>query len=75
MKVSVSIPTPVLKAAKELANQRKMPISQLCVQALNEYVARHAPDLVTAQLNRVYASQESKLDSSLLLVQVSALED
>jgi len=75
MKVSNSIPVPVLEAAQELARKRKMPFSRLCTRALNEYVTRHAPDLVTTQLDGIYASVASELDPLLLQVQASSLQE
>jgi len=53
MKTAVSIPDPVFKAAERLARRTRKSRSQLFSDALEEYVARHAPDDVTEAMDRV----------------------
>jgi hypothetical protein len=53
MKTAISIPDQVFQKAEQLARRRKQSRSQLYSQALEEYVARHEPDLVTEAMNRV----------------------
>ena len=53
MKTAVSIPDDVFKRAERLARRTKKSRSQLFSDALQEYVARHAPDDVTEAMDRV----------------------
>jgi metal-responsive CopG/Arc/MetJ family transcriptional regulator len=55
MKTAVSIPDDVFERAERLAQRAKKSRSQLFSEALNEYVARHAPDEVTDAMDRVCA--------------------
>jgi len=55
MKTAISIPDEVFKGAERLARRTKKSRSQLFSEALQEYVARHAPDEVTEAMNRVCA--------------------
>ena len=71
MKVAVSVPDPIFDAAERLARQRQIARSQLFTQALEEYISRHAPELVTAKLNEVYAGTGSELEEPLFRAQFS----
>jgi hypothetical protein len=53
MKTAISIPDGVFREAESLARRTKQSRSQLYSQALMEYVARHAPELVTEAMDRV----------------------
>lgn len=53
MKTAVSIPDEVFQKAERLARRGRRSRSELYSAALNEYVARHAPDEVTETMNRV----------------------
>jgi predicted transcriptional regulator len=53
MKAAVSIPDEVFQEADRLARELKTSRSQLYSRALKEFLARHAPDQVTAAMNRV----------------------
>jgi len=53
MKTAVSVPDEVFRAAERQARRAKKSRSQLYAEALAEYLARHAPDEVTAAMNRV----------------------
>jgi len=66
MKTAVSIPDKVFADAEQLAKTLKTSRSQLYSRALQEYVARHAPDEVTEALNQVCADVEDGDDSSLV---------
>ena len=65
MKTAVSLPDEVFAQAERLAKGLKITRSQLYSQALNEYVARHAPDAVTETLNRVCEEVGSESDPFL----------
>jgi len=71
MKITVSIPDAVFKAAERLAKERQVPRSQVFVEALEEYVARHSPEAVTEKLDAVYRVEESGMDEALVRAQFS----
>ncbi|MCI0432364.1 MAG: hypothetical protein L0271_01755 [Gemmatimonadetes bacterium] len=53
MKTAVSLPDDLFRAAERQAKRARKSRSQLYAEALAEYLARHAPDEVTAAMNRV----------------------
>jgi hypothetical protein len=53
MKTAVSIPDHVFEEAERLAVELQTSRSQLYSRALQEFVARHAPDRLTEAMNRV----------------------
>ena len=55
MKTAVSIPDDVFEKAEHLARRLKKSRSQLFSNALEEYVARHAPDRVTETIDKLWA--------------------
>ena len=63
MKTAVSIPDDVFADAERLAKTLKKSRSQLYGHALQEYVAKHAPDEVTETLNQVCADVGCEADS------------
>jgi metal-responsive CopG/Arc/MetJ family transcriptional regulator len=52
MKTAVSIPDEIFQDAGRLARRSNRSRSELYSRALAEYVARHAPDHVTEEMNR-----------------------
>ena len=60
MKTAVSIPDPVFQKAEGLARRLKKSRSQLYSEALLEYVSRHDPAAVTAALDSLYETAESR---------------
>lgn len=62
MKTAVSISDEVFRKAERLARRAKKSRSQLYSEALEEYVARHAPDEVTEAMNRVCDEVAGKED-------------
>jgi predicted transcriptional regulator len=55
MKTAISVPDEVYRGAERLARSTKKSRSRLYVDALKEYLARHAPDEVTEAMNRACA--------------------
>jgi len=55
MKTAVSIPDDVFENAERLARRMRKSRSQLFSNALEEYIARHAPDHVTEAMDEVCA--------------------
>ena len=53
MKTAISLPDDLFDAAEKYARRTQKSRSQLYADALAEYLARHAPDEVTAAMNRV----------------------
>jgi len=53
MKTAVSIPDEIFARAERLALQKRRSRSEVYAAALDEYLARRAPDGVTAAMNRV----------------------
>jgi len=55
MKTAVSLPDRVYRDAERYAKRTRKSRSQLYAEALSEYLARHAPDEVTENMNAVVA--------------------
>ena len=55
MKTAVSVPDDLFAQVDRLARRSRRSRSEVYRAALREYVARHAPDEVTASLDRVVA--------------------
>jgi metal-responsive CopG/Arc/MetJ family transcriptional regulator len=53
MKTAISVPDDVYREAERHAKRTRKSRSQLYAEALKEYLARHAPDEVTARMNEV----------------------
>lgn len=62
MKTAVSIPDEIYEDAERLARRLKRSRSELYSRALSEYVARHAPDQVTEEMNEAIAAAEEPVD-------------
>jgi len=53
MKTAVSLPDDVYHGGERYAKRTRKSRSQLYAEALSEYLARHAPDEVTEDMNAV----------------------
>jgi metal-responsive CopG/Arc/MetJ family transcriptional regulator len=53
MKTAVSLPDDVFRAAERHAKRTRKSRSQLYAEAVSEYLARHAPDEVTEDMNAI----------------------
>ena len=53
MKTAVSLPDDVFQGAERYAKRTRKTRSQLYAEAIGEYLARHAPDEVTEDMNAV----------------------
>jgi hypothetical protein len=62
MKTAVSIPDGVFAKAERLARRMKRSRSELYTRALDEYVARHAPDRITEAMDKVCAELGAERD-------------
>jgi metal-responsive CopG/Arc/MetJ family transcriptional regulator len=63
VKITISIPDEVFEQAERLARRTKKSRSQLFSEALQEYVARHAPETVTEAMDRVCAEVGQEEDT------------
>jgi metal-responsive CopG/Arc/MetJ family transcriptional regulator len=75
MKVAISVPDPVFKAADQLARELKKSRSQLYSEAIAEYVGARGARAVTQKLNAVYSSEDSQVDDVLQEAQRRVLKD
>ena len=66
MKTAISIPDEVFQEAERLATELGQSRSHLYSQAIREYVARHAPDRVTAGLNEIHEGVPDEAESRFL---------
>jgi metal-responsive CopG/Arc/MetJ family transcriptional regulator len=73
MKVALSIPDELFESAESLGKRLGVSRSRLYATALADYVARHQSRKVTARLDAVYATEESRLDMSLRRAQARSL--
>ena len=62
MKTAVSVPDDLFAQVDRLAKRSRRSRSEVYSAALREYVARHAPDEVTAELDRVVADAGPSVD-------------
>lgn len=74
MKVAISIPDPLFKAADTLAHELKKSRSQLYSEAVAAYLGAHGADAVRRQLDAVYATQDSSVDPGLFRLQLETLD-
>ena len=65
MKTAISLPDELFESADALADRLGMSRSQLYARAVEEYLAKHRDQDITARLNDVYADEESGLDPAL----------
>lgn len=73
MKVAISLPDPVFRAAERLAKRLKKSRSELYADAIAEYVGARGARALTEKLNAVYAAERSELDPALKHAQVELL--
>ena len=65
MKTAVSVPDRVFARAERLAKHLRTSRSELYSKALEEFIARHAPDEITDALNKVAAKIDTHVDPAL----------
>lgn len=73
MKVAISLPDPVFKAAESLAASMRKSRSELYADALRSFVDAHIAHDVTRRLNDVYAQQSSAPDEAYAKAQHEVL--
>jgi len=73
MKVAISLPDPLFRAAEKLARKLGTSRSQLYAHAIAEYVGARGAQALTAKLNSVYAKESSGVDPALRFAQLERL--
>ena len=74
MKVALSIPDDLFESAEMLGKRLGVSRSRLYATALADFVARHRGRKVTEALDRVYGTEDSRLDSRVQRLQQRSLE-
>ena len=74
MKTAVSIPDEVFERVERLARRAHKSRSEVFSAALQEYLARHAPDEVTDMMNRACEMAGERTDSFLSAASQRILE-
>ena len=73
MKIAISVPDSVFKAAEHLARRLKLSRSQLYSDAVASYLNSRGADAVTAQLNAVYTTASSRVEEPFVAAQAKVL--
>jgi hypothetical protein len=73
MKVAISLPDPVFRAAETLARKLRKSRSQLYAEAIAEYVGKRGAKALTGKLNTVYGKEPSDVDPALKHAQLERL--
>ena len=73
MKVAISLPDPVFRAAETLARRLRKSRSQLYAEAIDEYVGARGARALTARLNALYQKESSGVDPALKYAQLERL--
>jgi hypothetical protein len=66
MNTAISISVEVYQEAEQTAKQLGLSLSKLYSLAIHEFVRTHKPDAITAKLNEIYCTNDSKLDDDIL---------
>ena len=69
MKIAISIPDKIFRAAERLATRLGVSRSQLYANAVAEFLARHRGDRLKERLDEVYSEEPSGPDSVLTAMQ------
>lgn len=65
MKTAISLADSLYRRAEQFAQSQRLSRSELYARALEEFLERHEGQTVTAQLNAVYAGEDSSLPPAL----------
>ena len=74
MKVALSIPDDLFESAETLGKRLGVSRSRLYATGLADFVAKHRGRKVTEALDRVYGTEDSRLDSRVQRLQQRSLE-
>lgn len=73
MKVALSIPDELFESAETLSKRLGVSRSRLYATALADFVAKHQSRKVTARLDAVYATDDSRLEPTIRRLQARSL--
>jgi hypothetical protein len=73
MQTTITIPNQIYEASEQLAQRLELSLNDLFAVALSAYVTSHQEDDVTEALNRVYATESSKMDAGLAHLQLVSI--
>lgn len=65
MKIAISIPDPLHKAAERAARRMRVPRSQFYARAVEAYLKQASAEEITNRLNRVYGGEPAAPDEFL----------
>ena len=65
MKIAISVPDLIHRAADQAARRMRVPRSQFYARAVEAYLKQTAREDITARLNAVYADEPSEPDAFL----------
>ena len=74
MKVGLSIPDELFETAETVSKRLGVSRSRLYATALAEFLSKHRSRKVTAQLNAVYATEDSRVAPEVRRLQRRSLE-
>lgn len=74
MKIAISVPDPLFKAADSLARKLKVSRSHLYSEAVSAYLGAHGAEAIREQLDAVYSTQDSSVDPALFKLQLETLD-
>jgi predicted transcriptional regulator len=74
MKIAISLPDPIFEAAEHLAEELRIPRSQLYAEALANYLNTHGGAAITAKLNEVHGSIAVPVEPALAKAQLRILD-
>ena len=69
MKIAISLPDPIFEAAEHLAEEMRIPRSQLYAEALASYLSTHGGAAITAKLNEVHGSAAAPVEPAFISAQ------
>ena len=75
MKVAISVPDDLFVSAETVGKRLGLTRSRLYATALAEFIAKHRGRKVTDQLNRVYSTEDSRMESGLRQLQSESIRD
>ena len=73
MQTTITIPNQIYEASEQLAQRLELSLNDLFAVALIAYVTSHQEEDVTDALNRVYATESSKMDAGLAHLQLASI--
>lgn len=74
MKIAISVPDSLFKAADALAQRQKKSRSQFYTEAVAAYVGSQSADSVREKLNEIYAVHDSSPDPVLFALALETID-